>query len=389
MTIVVVAYTRFEELKLLLRSLDNANYLNDSVDLVISIDYGDNQSVVDLAQKFKWKYGNKNVIVRKENLGLRKHVLFCGDLTKTLGDIILLEDDLFVSPEFYRFSKEAMACYRDDENIAGVSLYLYNLNEYTRLRPFSFLSDSSDSFFMKIPSSWGQVWTANQWKQFRNWYNNNLTLDIYHDEVPDKVLSWSDASWKKYFAVYIAVSNKYFVYPKCSLSTNMGSRGTHNRESINTYQVELSYDFKRRYSFNDLSSASAIKYDAFFESETLKEYLENEYNSVEIDYYGTKKNYKSSRYLVSTKSLNYTIVKEWELTLKPYELNVINDIKGKGLYLYDLTQIKSNNTRKNKVELIKYEVPFITKEKALRICLSDYSRAVVRKLKKLILKKRI
>src|SRR5690625_1023767 len=157
--IVVIAYNRDLTLKRLLNSLDQANYDEDNVDLIISIDKTNNSSVYQIAEKFEWRYGSKIIIKREENLGLRKHVLTCGDLVLKYDGLIMLEDDLVVSPAFYQFATEATLFYNNDSNIAGISLYTYRISEFSNLRTFIPMQDDSDIFYMKVPSSWGQLWT--------------------------------------------------------------------------------------------------------------------------------------------------------------------------------------------------------------------------------------
>lgn len=384
MTIIVIAFNRLNELKNLLKSISVAEYGDDSVDLVISIDYGNNEDVIKLATNFHWEFGNKKVIAHEYNLGLRKHVMFCANLTQTLGNIILLEDDLYLSTSFYRFAKESLLYYKSDDNIAGISLYTYSINEYTGLRPFSFMIEESDVFFMQVPSSWGLALSPQHWRKFKEWYDNNQDLTIFHGLglVPDRVLSWSDASWKKYFAVYLAVSGRYFVYPKTSQSTNMGSLGTHNNERLSNFQVNLAISSNTPFSFKRFEDSDILKYDAFFESNYLKKFLEPKYGRVIIDYYGTKTNYLSSKYLLTTKKLNFLVEKQWELALRPYELNVINDIHGKGLYLYNLNSLRESKNEISMMNLLKYENPYLTKEIAIKIAIEDYFSAIKRGIRR-------
>ena len=79
--IVVVAYNRLSCLDRLLNSLNRAEYEKDDVELIISIDRGDNAQVLELAQRFHWLHGTKRVIYQSENLGLKKHILRCGDIS--------------------------------------------------------------------------------------------------------------------------------------------------------------------------------------------------------------------------------------------------------------------------------------------------------------------
>ena len=100
-TTVVVAHARPLALRRLLASLEAAQRLaNATCPVVVSID-GTNAEVIAEARSFKARAPAQlqvNIVVHEQGLGLRKHVLWCGDLTKEFGPILVLEDDLVVSP---------------------------------------------------------------------------------------------------------------------------------------------------------------------------------------------------------------------------------------------------------------------------------------------------
>ncbi|KXH86863.1 glycosyltransferase [Sporosarcina sp. HYO08] len=384
--IVVVAFDRHNSLNRLLNNLSQAHYDNNNVDLIISIDKSDNNEVYRIAEKFKWNHGEKKVICHPENLGLRKHVLKCGDIALDYDAVIILEDDLYVSRSFYRYAQQAVSFYNYEENIAGISLYNYRVTEFAELRPFIPIHDESDTYFAQVPSSWGQIWTRNQWKNFKLWYEEKEFINIdFKGIVPDVVLNWKESSWKKYFHMYLALNNKFFVYPRVALSTNMGNVGTHNEINSNSHQAILMGDFDRDYNFKRIQDSSA-KYDAFFESHNLLNCIINKgEDNLIIDYYGLKQQYSNRGYLLTTKKLNFKVHKSWSLALVPYELNVLYDLKGEGIYLYNLSQKESNTSSSlDRRSLIKYELPSLTKERAAIIFLKDYLEAIARKIKRML-----
>jgi len=258
--IVVVAYNRPESLSRLLGSLSAATY-PQGVPLVISIDKGDNEEVQKLAGEFSWPHGEKQVICQEENLGLRRHILQCGDLSQQYGAIVLLEDDLYVSPLFYTYLLEALQFYGTDDRIAGISLYTNKLTvppDY----PFIPLQDGTDAFFLQIPSSWGQAWTHSQWQAFRSWYDTRPSITAT-DLIPAAIKAWSEKSWKKYFTKYLVETDKFFVYPRVAYSTNFGDVGTHYQWQSCEYQVELQLE-KKQFLFRSLDDSYCL-YDAFHE----------------------------------------------------------------------------------------------------------------------------
>ena len=262
--IIVVTHSRIESLKRLLSSIEHSDYIYNDITLVISIDGGafENIEILKIATDFKWNYGEKRIINHKSNLGLRRHIIECGNLTEIYESIIMLEDDLFVSPYFYNYAVEALSYYQNEIQIAGISLYSYRINE-TAKRPFIPLKDGSDVYFMQLPSSWGQLWNKSQWNRFRDWYYMNEHKLLSKNNLPDDILSWSNSSWKKYFSAYMVASDKYFVYPQISLTTNFGDIGTHGKRKSSITQVPILLKSKD-FVFIDLINSLAI-YDTYME----------------------------------------------------------------------------------------------------------------------------
>lgn len=260
--IVVVTYNRPNALSRLLNSIESADYNGRTdIPLVISVDGGGGKEIVEIAELFEWRYGKKRIIVHDENLGLRKHILSCGDLTKQYGAIILLEDDLYVSSEYYNYIEKAQQYYQNDEKIAGVSLYVYNHNDNAQIL-FSPIKTEYDVFFMQVPSSSGQSWTNKQWGLFREYLSSDPIIND-NDLLPDQVKGWPNTSWKKYFFKYMVETDKYFVYPYMPFSTNFCDAGIHIQTYKNELQVPMEWR-KRDLSFVDFSNADVI-YDAYYE----------------------------------------------------------------------------------------------------------------------------
>ena len=326
--IVVVAYKRPLALKRLLTTIARANYDSyENIPLIISIDRGNCSETVRVAREFVWQYGVKKVIEHPQNLGLRRHILSCGDLTAEYGSVIVLEDDLLVSPEFYHYTVKAIACYGDRPEIAGISLYSYDFNEYAEAK-FIPLEDGYDNYFIQTACSWGQAWTKQQWQEFKQWYDSDARTIEIDPLLPQKLREWSESSWKKYFIKYIFTKNKYFVYPRISLSTNSGDRGT-NHGGGGNFQVSLLLG-KKQYNFSQLKESLSI-YDSHYEirADCLKHLNTQLPNfDFECDLYGTK-NLKNtnSQYLLSIKECTNPIA-SYTLSLVPQELNIIANLAG-------------------------------------------------------------
>jgi len=340
-TIVVIAYNRPESLKRLLWSLTAAHLPdNIKVRLVISIDGGGDAKTIEVAREFLWPYGNKVVIERNQNLGLREHVLRCGDLSLQYGSIILLEDDLVVSPAFYDFSWQALAYYSRDERIAGISLYSQRLNETARCL-FEPINNGYSVFLSRMSSSWGQAFTAYQWRLFRDWLKNRKILSDL-PEIPKNIRQWPESSWKKYFCDYIVCSNRWFVYPYVSYTTNFGEIGCHHVIKSTITQVELATNST---SFIFPTVEDAIKYDLYWELESDK--FGGRESMVLWDVYGTK-TYLDADYVVSCRDLKgYRKIQGFALDLRPVQLNYFMGNEGTDFWLQERIQ-KNGDLKSNK-----------------------------------------
>lgn len=329
--IIVIAYNRPDSILRLFKSLSVAHYLQKDVPLLISIDYQESENhdrVIEIATNFEWPFGEKKIIAHQKNLGLKKHVLSCGNLVADYESIIMLEDDIFVSPYFYEYACDALCFYQDSNEIAGISLYCHKKNFVANL-PFELIPDSNDVFFLQIASSWGQAWTKKQWFDFMDWMS---IADHDLDYLPSNVKTWPESSWLKHFIRYLILKNKYFVYPHKSLSTNFGDSGTHNLNKNVECQVPLFMG--NSYRFVKISDSFNV-YDAFFEilPSRLK-LLVPELNEIDfsVDLYG-KKELKNidTKYLLSSKIAKKDcskMVSSFGLELKPNILNVFYTIKG-------------------------------------------------------------
>ncbi len=324
-TIVVIAYNRPASLQRLLKSLAKAAYPTSEVTLHISIDKSEEPQVAKIAEDFEWKFGPKKVELKSENLGLKRHVLACGQLVDAYESIIILEDDLLVSPSFYQFVQKANAYYLPEEKVAGVSLYAYAVEE-NNFYPFVPYKGDSDVHFIQMASSWGQSWTKSQWSNFKDWL-----LRFPHgksEQLPAYALKWSDNSWKKLFINYLIDTDRYFVFPNHSLTTNFEEFGT-NVSSQGGFQVELSKDLKE-WKFSSFSDSNAV-YDVYFEltSDSIKSIQPALVgHDFDVDLYGTKPLDFSDSACVLTIRSGKSPLASFGAQMKPLIQNIEYDIEG-------------------------------------------------------------
>lgn len=353
--IIAVGYNRPDALERLLDSVNRAVYDDDDVTLIISLDKASNESeVVAAAEKIEWMHGKKIIRTFPQRQGLRKHIISCGDLTEEYGAVIILEDDLLVSPNFYRYTVQALEFYKDNPKIAGVSLYTHEWNGYAR-KNFTPIADEYDGFLGQIGVSWGQCWTASSWKEFKNWYTEHEDKLIENFDIPYIINNWSNQSWGKYFTTYIVEKDLYYVFARNALTTNYSDAGQHVKIPDNIYQVRLMQSDKKDYKFPKFEDA--LKYDIFFENMGLAQYFPEEIQKEGIcmDLTGLERHRYKQRYVLSTRSMPYKIVKQFGLQLRPIEMNVIYNIPGDEICLYD-TKFASDKPKSKRFKVFRYEI---------------------------------
>ncbi len=336
--IIAIGYNRPKSLKRLLDALNKAEYEDNQVLLIISLDYAGMPEMSKLAEEYKWEHGEKAVIAYQERQGLREHILKCGDYLEkyNLDAVAVFEDDVFPSPAFFNYMIQAVDFYGDCEEIAGISLYTHLWNEVYSI-PFQPLYSSSDVYFMQYAQSWGQIWLPAQWREFKEWYQEHSENFSEAEGVPMAVSRWKDSSWLKYHIRYCVEKNKYFVYPYESLTTNFTEVGTHNRYRTALYQVPLQIDTQKKYRFSSLYERQSVIYDAFFENKKIAQALGIPEEELCVDLYGSKPDRNGKKYWLTTRDGDYRLKQTFGLALRPHELNVILNIPGSEIKLYDLS----------------------------------------------------
>ena len=340
--IVIIAYNRLDGFERLVNSLQKADYATDKVDLIISIDNSGVNTIENCARQVEWNFGEKIIRTFPERQGLKKHILSCGVFIKKYDAIVVLEDDLIVSPAFYQYAKQCVNMYSDCEDVAGISLYSHKRNVFAKY-PFIPEPGIYDAYFQQMAQSWGQVWMKNQWTAFLDWYEKNKEGFELTSNLPVQLGSWGDNSWLKYHIKYCVEENKYFVYPYVSLTTCFSAAGVHSNQDDNVYQVPMYTQPKEQYELPQFGCSNAVYYDVFFEREkSIAAALGLSESDLEVDLYGNKNFEKNKKYLLSINSYDYKIIKSFAMSMRPIENNIFYGISGDTIKLYDLHEPQNN-----------------------------------------------
>ncbi len=331
-TIIVIAYNRPASLHRLLSSLRQADYPPD-VPLIISIDAGgeNGRLVHNIAQQFAWTAGEKRVIVRKRPLGLTGHVFACGDLSQEIGPIILLEDDLIVSPMFYHYAVQTLNEFSDDDRIAGISLNTLWFNGITHT-PFVPTLDDADMFFMQVSWYHGQAYTARMWQQFMQWRETASRTITPADGLHELFSTFPDSEWFPFKMKYLAQTGRFYIFPRESLTVNFGDVGTHFEQTTAFFQQPMQ-TFRHNFRLHSPDQSVAV-YDSFQEllpsrlNRLTDQFVNYEYTT---DLNGTKSPYNiPTDHLLTTQKLKNPMNTFAQL-MWPLEANVITAVPGSGI----------------------------------------------------------
>lgn len=96
-----------------------------------------------------------------------------------------------------------------------------------------------------------------------------------------------------------------------------------------------------------------VKYDIYGEPIGLGKYLGIPDEELTCDFWGRKQEGAYKRYLLTCCKRPYQSVRQFSMCMKPLELNVINDVKGNEINLYD-TSKKVNSFSPDKKEKLNF-----------------------------------
>jgi hypothetical protein len=237
--IAVFAYSRPLHLQRSLESLSNCLDV-DRCDVFIFCDGPregvDRDSVFENRRvAHEWSRSLKaKVIEREHNYGLTRSILSgITDICSEYGRIIVLEDDIVVSPYFVQYMLAALERYQSDERVFQVSGFMYPVGVPTR----------HGSLFLPVTTSWGWGTWQRAWRHYdadmtgadqmlsssRTRYRFNLDGSFPYADMLMAQRSGSLATWDIQWYWTVFKANGLALYPSTALTQNIGfdGSGTH------------------------------------------------------------------------------------------------------------------------------------------------------------------
>ncbi|XP_024188283.1 uncharacterized protein LOC112192668 [Rosa chinensis] len=229
----VLAYNRLDSLSRCLRSLAAADYLSDPVHLHLHIDHfplsdaadadrklQESRRILDLVDGFEWKFGDKVVHYRTRNAGLQAQWLEAWWPSSDHEFAFVVEDDLEVSPLYYKFLKNLIVNYY--YNASNSRPYIYGASlQRPRFVPGKHgnklqLDDGTRLFLYQLVGTWGQLLFPKPWKEFRLWYDkhkakgikpilNGMVTTGWYKKMGEKI-------WTPWFIKFIHTRGYFNIY---------------------------------------------------------------------------------------------------------------------------------------------------------------------------------
>jgi len=169
------------------------------------------------------------------NQGMSSLPLGVGFTIAKTGRLIVLEDDMIVSPFFLRFMNEALDRYQSAPAICGIHGYVPPL-----ALPETFVRRGTDCWgWATWKEKWDYRWDAKRlfweilphWREFNQGFTHTRHLfQAAYGNLDSWAIRWRATTWLK---------NQYMLYPGRSLVQNIGSNGTHTK-SVAWLETELS-----------------------------------------------------------------------------------------------------------------------------------------------------
>lgn len=224
----------------LLSLIDNFEFNKSKIFIFLdgpkrTIDYENQEKILRYMKSLN--LSNIKLVHRSVNLGLSKNIITgVNEVLSEHDSIIVVEDDLVLSPFFLKYMNEGLKIFKDTNDVASVHGYIYPKTKF-----------QNDIFFIKGADCWG--WGT--WK--RAWDLLELNGEFLFSELKKRKLlnefnfghsgpfirmlknqiKGKNDSWAVRWYASMFLQNKYTLYPRVSLVQNIGldGSGTHSSRS--------------------------------------------------------------------------------------------------------------------------------------------------------------
>lgn len=234
--VALFAYNRPEHTQRALDALSKCRKIEDCEFYLFSDGPRSNDAKVDVDVTRKvlheWATDfNARIVEQPRNLGLAKSIVTgVSELCKQYGRVIVVEDDLVVSPDFLHYMIQSLDHYENEDQVMQVG-------GFTLSPPLEIVTDA---FLIPVTTTWGWATWQRAWQHF-SWEPVNLEaakLDVewsnlfnlngtctFSSMLEDRMAGRND-SWGILWWYVVSRRNGLVVYPTKSLVWNGGFDGS-------------------------------------------------------------------------------------------------------------------------------------------------------------------
>ena len=240
--VAIFVYNRLNTLKRTLESLAK-NYGAEETDLHIFSDGWKNEhgkaAVLEIREYLKNIKGFKSVTVyeAEKNRGLGRSIINgVNQMIAKFAQVIVLEDDLVLSPWFLKFMNDGLNTYRYSENVASIHGYMYPVK-----------GELPETFFLRGADCLGWATWERAWKFFnpdaKFLYDTLLEQKLmdhfnfngaaFKERILQRVIAKTNDSWAVRWDASVFLKNMLTLYPGKSLVQHIGAdgRGTNTKKT--------------------------------------------------------------------------------------------------------------------------------------------------------------
>ncbi|WAR15499.1 hypothetical protein MAR_005604 [Mya arenaria] len=265
--ILVIVYNRAQSMLRLLNSINEANFDGDNVKLEVWIDRS-KAGVVDTltvktAEEFVFKHGHYEVLKHSQHVGIYGQWFATWKARVNSSEIaVILEDDLIVSPHFYKYLKLVHNKYDNVPEINGFSLQGISIKHAIGYSSQTLEAPESCLVYLyPVLGTWGFSPSRDNWIHFLEWFSQVIQNKTFQPYVPGNVVTaWykifqaqgrADGEQSIYHIYHSWKFKEYTLYPNFKghkgLTTNWLEAGLHYSGNASKPSNELLKEWKSDY----------------------------------------------------------------------------------------------------------------------------------------------
>ena len=249
--IALFTYSRADHTKLAVESLLKNAEAKES-DLFIYSDGPKNENAEKGVRKNReYIYSIKNkgenyfksvtIIEREKNWGLANSLIAgITEIVNRYGRVIVVEDDLILSPYFLQYMNEALEKYKDDDRVTSISAFLNPID-----------CEAPETFFLRYFACWGWATWKRGWDLLINddkellrrlrWRKHDFDIDgtgpFYGILYCDKIGLNSSWAVRFYASQFLAGKLQLFPGRSMAIQTGLDGSGTHSGGGLSPYHA--------------------------------------------------------------------------------------------------------------------------------------------------------